>query len=48
MEAQLYRDTREEEECDSNHLLGSAKDIDEERRMFDEHSMTSVSTIEFE
>ena len=48
MEAQLYRDMREEEECDSNNLLGNAKDIDVEPRMFDEHSMTNVSTIECE
>jgi hypothetical protein len=48
MEAQLYRDMREENECDSNHLLGNAKDIDVEPRMFEEHSITNVSSIECE
>lgn len=59
LEAQLYRDTGEEE-CDTNHVLGSARpyvvdergpiveDIDVEPIVCDEHSVTNVSTIECE
>lgn len=60
MEAQIYEDMGEEEECDSNHVLGSARiyvidelgpsaeDIDVEPIVFSEHSLTYVSNIECE
>ena len=59
MEAQLYRDMGEEE-CDINHVLGSARlfvvdergpsveDNDIDPIVFDEHAVTNVSTIECE
>lgn len=57
---QIYKHMGEEEECDSNYVLGSvvpyvvdehgqsAEDIDVVPIVFDEHLMTNVSTIKCE